>query len=390
MGCNRMKRVCVEGWRNINHSYAMVNQFQLLEMAKFPMELRHTDTPHYKSTWNAKDNASGLNADQTATLKAIKQPDPTEKLDAIYRIEYPFNFASSRADHTFVFGTTEHQTLEDKFVKRTVAQANGDESFTIITPSQWSKQGYLRAGFSDEKVRVVPHGINPDNLHIAKPQKRARFRKNIGLSDTDFMLLSMGAMTPNKGVDILVIAFALLHQKFDNLKLVLKDQSNLYGATAQNVINNVRKTKFANLLTDECLSDISIISDNLTLNQIHGLYAATDCLVSPYRAEGFNLTPLEAAACGVPIVVTKGGATDEFFNPCMGAQIESTLSSFEANDPRAFLNPQLDSLIHELEKLITGQNKCGGELGSQFVHENFSWNRVTKQLVSLFGVDVGA
>jgi glycosyltransferase involved in cell wall biosynthesis len=381
-----MKRVCVEGWRNINHSYAMVNQFQLLEMAKFPMELRHNDTPHYKPNWNAKDNSSGLNAEQTAILKAIKTPDPLEKLDAIYRIEYPFNFASSRADQTFVFGTTEHQTLEDKFVNRTPAQANMDDSFTIITPSQWSKQGYLRAGFSDEKVLIVPHGINPDNLHIAQPQKRARFRKNIGLKDTDFALLSMGAMTPNKGVDILVIAFALLHRKNNNIKLILKDQSNLYGATAQNVINNVQKTKFANLLTDECLADIFIISDNLNLNQIHGLYAATDCLVSPYRAEGFNLTPLEAAACGIPVVVTKGGATDEFFDPIMGAQIESVLSEFEGSDTRAFLNPQLDSLINELEQIISGQNKCGGELGSQFVHENFSWNRVTKQLVSLFGV----
>jgi glycosyltransferase involved in cell wall biosynthesis len=385
-----MKRVCVEGWRNINHSYAMVNQFQLLEMAKFPMSLRHIDTPHYKPNWNAKDNSSGLSPAQAAVLKAIKTPELGEKLDAVFRIEYPFNFASSTADQTFVFGTTEHQTLEGKFVNRTPAQANADDSFAIVTPSQWSKQGFLRGGFSDEKVHVIPHGINPENLHIAKPEKRARFRRNIGLKDTDFALLSMGAMTPNKGVDVLVIAFALLHSKFDNLKLILKDQSNLYGATAENVINNVKKTKFANLLTDECMSDIFIISDNLTLHQIHGLYAAVDCLVSPYRAEGFNLTPLEAAACGIPIVVTKGGATDEFFDPCMGAQIESKPSLFEGNDTRAYLNPDLESLVHELTGIISGNNVCGGETGSQFVHKNYSWNRVTKQLVSLFGVDVGA
>ncbi len=40
-------------------------------------------------------------------------------------------------------------------------------------------------------------------------------------------------------------------------------------------------------------------------------------------AEGFNLTPLEAAACGTQIVVTKGGSTDDYFQECMGYQIDS-------------------------------------------------------------------
>jgi len=380
-----MKRVCVEGWRQINHSYAMVNQFQLLEMVKHPIDLRHVDTAHYRPNWNSKDNSSGLDPDQSSILRAIKAPDPQQHLDAIFRIEYPFNFGASRADQTFVFGTTEHQRLQNKFVNRTVEQANGDDSFTIVTPSNWSKHGFLRAGFADDKVRVVPHGVNPNNFHIAKPQKRAQFRRQIGLRDTDFMLLSMGAMTPNKGVDVLVVAFALLRKKFDNVKLVLKDQSNLYGSTAQGVLESVSKTKFAQLLTEDCLSDIFIISDNLTLNQIHGLYAAADCLASPYRAEGFNLTPLEAAACGTPIVVTKGGSTDDFFDPCMGAQVESTLSAFENGNDSAFLNPHLGALVHELERIISGENKCGGVASSQYVHENFSWNQVTKQLVSLFG-----
>ena len=33
-------------------------------------------------------------------------------------------------------------------------------------------------------------------------------------------------------------------------------------------------------------------------------------------AEGFNMTPLEAAACGTQKVVTNGGSTDDYFNEC--------------------------------------------------------------------------
>lgn len=123
-------------------------------MAKFPMSLRHKDTPHFKSKWSAQKNSSGLSSDQATVLKAIKGPDPSEKLDAVYRIKYLFNFASSTADQTFVFGITEHQNLGDKFVNRTAQQANADDSFAIVTPSKWSKQGFLRGGFSDEKCML--------------------------------------------------------------------------------------------------------------------------------------------------------------------------------------------------------------------------------------------
>ena len=45
------------------------------------------------------------------------------------------------------------------------------------------------------------------------------------------------------------------------------------------------------------------------------LFAACDVLVHPYRGEGFGLPVLEAMACGLPVVVTAGGPTDEFVPP---------------------------------------------------------------------------
>ena len=38
-----------------------------------------------------------------------------------------------------------------------------------------------------------------------------------------------------------------------------------------------------------------------------GLYAACDCLVHPYRGEGFALPVVEAMACGLPAIVTGAG-----------------------------------------------------------------------------------
>ena len=110
------------------------------------------------------------------------------------------------------------------------------------------------------------------------------------------------------------------------------------------------------------------------------IYSITDCYISPYLAEGFNMTPLEAAGCGTQIVITKGGSTDDYFDNCMGYQIESEEKTIN-ND--TLLNPKLDSLVEILSKII---NKPDDSklVRSKFVHENFSWANITKKLKKEF------
>jgi glycosyltransferase involved in cell wall biosynthesis len=127
-------------------------------------------------------------------------------------------------------------------------------------------------------------------------------------------------------------------------------------------------------------NDIIIISKNLSFNELREIYSITDCYVSPYTAEGFNLTPLEAAACGTQIVVTNKGSTDDYFNECMGLKIESEEKKI---NNRYFLNPKIDSLIEILSSTI---NKPDEKklIRSKFVHENFSWEKVVKKLKKEF------
>ena len=50
-----MKTLCIEGWRGVNHSFAMVNQNQILEMLKLPgWEIYHRDAPYFLPHWKDK------------------------------------------------------------------------------------------------------------------------------------------------------------------------------------------------------------------------------------------------------------------------------------------------------------------------------------------------
>ena len=138
-----------------------------------------------------------------------------------------------------------------------------------------------------------------------------------------------------------------------------------------------RKNKIFN---DKMYKDIIVISENLNFDQLRNIYSITDCYVSPYKAEGFNLTPLEAAACGTQIAVTNGGSTDDYFNDCMGFKIESKEKILNNN---VLLSPKIDSLIEILNSIINkSDNKK--ETRSKLVRENFSWENVVKKLKKEF------
>lgn len=73
---------------------------------------------------------------------------------------------------------------------------------------------------------------------------------------------------------------------------------------------------------------ILYLESDLSDEQMVELYNACDCLVHPYRGEGFALPVLEAMACALPVVVTAGGATDDFVDDETGYRIPSRKQVF--------------------------------------------------------------
>ncbi|MCX5928016.1 MAG: glycosyltransferase [Cyanobium sp. LacPavin_0920_WC12_MAG_63_22] len=383
-GSGQERSLCVEGWRDLNHSYSLVNQWQLLELLRRPLRLCHRDTAPFNPAWNPRSNGSGLPQELLDRIRQIPAPMAGEHFSAIYRINFPMNLLPGPADQVFVFGTPDYARCDaGMFVGCTPAEASRRDDLSIVTPSRWCQRGFLEAGFQKERIHVLPHGIAPASFFPASPDQRARYRQQLGFQEDDFVLLHLGSLYRNKGIDLLIRAFAELKPVHPRLKLVVKDQSGLHGWRVNDVMLALDRSGQLPALREQQWRDLISISANLDLQGLHELYNACDLYVSPYRAEGFNLPPLEAAACGLPIVVTAGGATDDYFSPELGLTVASELQRCDRGFTR---EPDPDALKQAIEAVMHNPGRWGGPAGSALVHARFSWQVIGQRLLGLLGL----
>jgi len=130
-----------------------------------------------------------------------------------------------------------------------------------------------------------------------------------------------------------------------------------------------------------------VLSGSLSLAQLRSLYALSDAYVSPYRAEGFNLPVLEAMACGTHVIVSGGGATDDFVPEALAYRLRARRRTAQ-DEPQVhgqFVIPDLDDLIHAMERVVEGQTAEPADRRQALADlaENYSWAPVTRRLLSI-------
>ena len=361
-------RLKLEGWRGIPHSYALVNQYQILELKKRRgITLFHRDRPFPNPRWSGLTGASGFPPHAAAELANI--PPPDGPADVTFRICYPHDASADGGARVFTFATCEFAQLIPG------ALASMDPASAFVTPSRWSKRGLTASGINPDKIHIVPHGIDPAIFHPPSPQSRAAMRQWLGIGPQQFLFLNVGSTTYNKGIDALLLAFAQVHRRHPQTVLLLKDQCGLYGSRSS---ADLVKTMAA--IIGPARNGVRTLSDDMSLDMLAALYGAADAYVSPYRAEGFNLPPLEAAACGVPIAVTDGGATDDYAKDFFAMKIASRPIVL---DGLSMLEPDHGALVEAMLRLIE-RHERNSAASVKWIGENFSWARAVDRLLAIF------
>ena len=375
------RRLQVEGWRFLPHSYALVAQSHCLWLARRgDVELRFADLPFYDPGWKP---ARGIfaSADE-ALLSSLRAPEASFSPQATFtlRPERP-DFSAPRTGERFAFATAEYRVLTPANVGALRSAADVPSCVQVVTPSRWAAEAYRRFGFADARIHVVPHGIDPA---IFRPDEAARLvtRRALGV-EREVLFACAGAMTWNKGLDALLKAFARLVESEPEVRLLLKGADALYPSRelVREVLGDLpsqaRSAVTARLIYEGRTFSAKVMAE---------LLRAADCYVSPYRAEGFNLPVLEAMACGVAVICTAGGPTDEFTEQSFALRIPGRVAPkrLDADHEGEMLEPdveQLSALMRDTAR-DPAAARGRGALAARCAHERFSWEAVTNALLA--------
>lgn len=225
---------------------------------------------------------------------------------------------------------------------------------TVIVSS--SQRELLWGGKNKSRVHVIHNAVDAC-MPMPVSGNQVSIKQLLGISQESWVFVTVGRLSPEKGIDILLDAFALLVKRSSSMHLLvlgdgqerfsLETQANCLGITG-----NVHFVGYTSVAGDYVLS--------------------SDILVLPSRSEGIPNVVLEAMALGRPVVATHVGGVPEIIEDGFNGLL------VPAEDPQA-LATGIEKLMAEpvLYKKITKE-------GKNFIQEKFSIETRMMQIKALY------
>ncbi len=174
----------------------------------------------------------------------------------------------------------------------------------LICVSESTKRDLIaETGIDIEKTTVIYEGATIDRKSVNLPaQAGPLIRKSVlesyGIEKGRYILF-VGTVQPRKNICALISAYAKVHKKHPDYKLVI---AGGIGWDAEQDLAAPDKMG---------ISDRVVFMGRVSPELLQVLYQGASVYVQPSWTEGFGLPALEAMASGVPVVVSSGGALPE-------------------------------------------------------------------------------
>ncbi len=184
------------------------------------------------------------------------------------------------------------------------------------------------AAYLENPAQVIMHGIDLEGF--APAEDKIALRAKLGLPTDGLLIGCYGRIRRSKGTDVFFEAMSDVLKSSPVHALIMgravpKDRDFL-----ERIKSGVKQhdlTKNFHFLPEVPVEDMA------------DWYRVLDLYVAPQRWEGFGLTPIEAMACGVPVIATRVGAFEQIVTPETGALVDPEDPAALAQAIRAAIAP---------------------------------------------------
>ncbi len=227
----------------------------------------------------------------------------------------------------------------------------------IITDSVNTKIDCIKhLKIPEEKIKVVPLAADTrykplSNLKMVKEELKTKYNLKIPF------ILYVGTLEKRKNIPTLLKAFSKIKDKHINHKLVIIGRK---GWKYNEIFETVHKLG---------LKDDIIFTGYVPDEDLVKFYNASDLFVYPSLYEGFGLPPLEAMACGTPVITSNTSSLPEV-----------------VGDAGIMVNPyEIDTLADEMHKILNDKS-LQDNLRKRGLKraKSFSWSKTASQTWKIY------
>lgn len=238
---------------------------------------------------------------------------------------------------------------------------------SFVACSEFIKGWYISHGVEAPDFATIRNGVDVERFlpWWQRPGIREEVRGQYGV-DARRLILYVGRIAREKGVDMLVDAFRMLDQTTYRLVLV--------GEWPKGDPRVRKRARFAQEVQSK-VKGLAITSlGAIHPDEMHRVYYLGDILVVPSRSEGFSMAAIEAMASGVPVVGFGQGGLKEYLQDGVNARVLSAQSSSK---------DLADAIVSCLGD--DRRNDQTVRSARRLVEKLYTWNHVVLETEDLYG-----
>ena len=237
----------------------------------------------------------------------------------------------------------------------------------VFALTEVEKEQYLKMGVDEDKIEIVPLGINLDEYENLPDYGKFRSKFNIG--ENDKLILFVGRIHEIKGLGLLIDSFNdLINQHNENHSLEDISSSSIKLAIVGP--DDGYLVKLEDKIKEYSLEDNVIITGPLYKEEKQEALVDCDLFVMPSKYESFTTSGLEAMACSKPLVLTKNNHIHDWVDGNVGLACDDNKDSLREAIEKVLFDEDLS--------LIFARN------GQKLIKEKYNWDIINDQILEIY------